>query len=66
MRTECYRQSMVATGTRPMPVDPAKAPWSVIPPVFHAFRDDATDEGPHAEDVAINDGVSPIHSAYIT
>ena len=38
MRSECYMQSMVASGKRPEPVDSAKTPWAVLPPIFNAVR----------------------------
>ncbi|KAF9445485.1 hypothetical protein P691DRAFT_265262 [Macrolepiota fuliginosa MF-IS2] len=37
LRTECYMQSKLATGSPPKPVDPTKTPWAVIPPAFNAF-----------------------------
>jgi len=37
LRTECYMQSKLATGSPPKPVDPSKTPWAIIPPAFNAF-----------------------------
>jgi hypothetical protein len=62
MRTECYHQSIVATGHAPVAVDSAQA-RSIIPPVFHAFRDPAADDGLRTGDATMSDGVSPVHPA---
>jgi hypothetical protein len=59
MRTECYHQSVVATGHAPVAVDSAQA-WSIIHPVFHAFRDPAADDGLRMGDASMSDGVSLI------
>jgi len=53
MRTEGHcEQSVVATDARPVAINPSQPP-----PVFHTVRD----ESPHADDVAMDDGASPIH-----
>lgn len=58
MRSECYQQSMVATGRAPVAVDPTQAPWSIIPPVFHASRNRGADDDLYIGDAAMSDSVS--------
>ena len=66
MRSECYQQSIVATGRAPVAVDPTQAPWSIIPPVFHAFRDRGADsDGSHSGDAMMSDGVSLIFFLHV-
>ncbi|KAH9485641.1 hypothetical protein JR316_0002551 [Psilocybe cubensis] len=44
LRVECYAQSQIAKGCPPSVVDPVKAPWAVIPPVYNAFLDTSDDQ----------------------
>jgi len=42
-------------GHAPVTIDPTQAPWSIIPPVFHAFRDRGVDDGLHTSYAMMTD-----------